>query len=637
MSDAIEAHHAIFDPQAVWEDYPNVRRSPDLPALHRHADLMAFLDELMEEAGDLFAREVLVESAEGRGIPHLTFGEGETTVLIWARQHGDEDLCSAAVMDFLGYLSDRRDTALVRTIRENLTLHIVPMVNPDGVERHTRRNAQGLDPNRDARLRQSGGGRLLRKIFERHQPEICFNLHDQSPRKSTDTTGDLIALSLQASPFDPEESPGENLIRAKRICALIEVAMRPWIEGHIARYEADYMPRAFGDSMSRWGLASVLIESGGWFGPPGEADAFITRCHFTALLSGVAAIASGAEKAADPANYDRLPLEGRDHFDLVVRDALILDGSGIRPHSGDISLNHSVNHRGGGVWSGSIRDVGDLHIFRGKAEIEGAELIATPGLICLDPTFTPAALEDGDRTRGYLRRGITTVIGLQEGEGEGESHEHSPTTDSPLRAVFLERGRDLAVADANSFLTDAPAMWFRWPRVTPDALGPLDPALEEIESDQSLDLVMVNQGRPSRNRALILLGPPSGETAVSPDFETLRTVFPNRKIAEVITSAPADSLPDTLLMAPDSSEPTLDAILRDLSEADDRAQDDWVAALTDELSSAIGLRVGGLIRGGQRGDIVLWQRAAGSSDEPDAIRLGPLQRVIIAGRVVELD
>ena len=40
---------------------------------------------------------------------------------------------------------------------DNLTIHVVPMLNPDGAERYQRRNVQDIDINRDARAAADAG------------------------------------------------------------------------------------------------------------------------------------------------------------------------------------------------------------------------------------------------------------------------------------------------------------------------------------------------------------------------------------------------------------------------------------------------------------------------------------------------
>ncbi len=628
---AVASVSPLLDPQAVWDDHPNFRRALAIPALLRHADLEVFLRDFLAETDGLFTDEVVTHSVEGRAIHHLTFGHGPTQVLIWARQHGDEPLSTASVMDLLGFLADRRDSPAARAIAENLTLHIVPMVNPDGAERFTRRNAQGIDPNRDARLRQSPGAQALRSLFERFRPAVCFNLHDQSPRKSTDRTGELIALSLQACPFDMEETEAPHLVRAKRVCGLMVKTLEPWIGGHIGRYDVNYMSRAFGDSMSRWGVASILIEAGGWFGADQESVDFIARCHFLALLSGVVGVASGAEETIAPVLYDELPLEGEPHHDLVIRDVTILNGTGLRPHRGDIAIDRRVDHRAGGTMSGSVRAVGDVSVFRGRSEIKGEALVATPGLVGFDPDFHPADLGDRARLISYLRRGITTVVGRWD-ESSGEAV-HLPTSETPLRVIFLEPVANGREAVARAYLTDAHGLLLRCTVGDAEALVATLPSFAGLDPRAPLDLILVNRGRPVENHALALISSARHEQAEALDLETTRRAFANWRPGAVVGAAGLAAQP-VLFMSPAPEAPTLATLMEQAEESESWTPPTLIQALTLSAAHALDLRGQGRIWRGDAADIVLWAEETGSSDP---IQLGAVRHVIVAGHEVSLD
>jgi murein tripeptide amidase MpaA len=81
--------------------------------------------------------------------------------------HGDEPTATAALFDVFEYLRRHRDEPIVRRILSQLTLHVVPMLNPDGAERFQRRNAQSIDVNRDALRLQTPEGRALKQLRDR--------------------------------------------------------------------------------------------------------------------------------------------------------------------------------------------------------------------------------------------------------------------------------------------------------------------------------------------------------------------------------------------------------------------------------------------------------------------------------------
>lgn len=78
-------------------------------------------------------------SAEGREIRRRTAGTGPTRVMLWSQMHGDESTASTALADLIRFLHERPEHRLARSILEGTTLHLIPMLNPDGAERFQRR------------------------------------------------------------------------------------------------------------------------------------------------------------------------------------------------------------------------------------------------------------------------------------------------------------------------------------------------------------------------------------------------------------------------------------------------------------------------------------------------------------------
>lgn len=99
-----------------------------------------FTQSAMVEWIEPFVRSGIVEkaavgrSAEGRTIYAFSFGKGTTRVLAWSQMHGDESTATMALLDFFSFVAQNRSHPAVKTITDNLTLLIVPMLNPDGAE-----------------------------------------------------------------------------------------------------------------------------------------------------------------------------------------------------------------------------------------------------------------------------------------------------------------------------------------------------------------------------------------------------------------------------------------------------------------------------------------------------------------------
>lgn len=89
------------------------------------------------------------KSTEGRAIQHAEFtsqGDKEgKRVLVLGLMHGDEPLAGEMALEWNERLFALRE----RGIEARNTWRVVPLVNPDGLERKTRMNARGVDLNRN--------------------------------------------------------------------------------------------------------------------------------------------------------------------------------------------------------------------------------------------------------------------------------------------------------------------------------------------------------------------------------------------------------------------------------------------------------------------------------------------------------
>ncbi len=369
---------ATFTALALWEAWPSVRISPPDPYSLKHVQLRAAIDRLAKEYPGLFTIAAEGRSGEGRSLRVLKLGNGPTGVFLWSQMHGDEPTATSALLDVLGYLGRNRESAAVSRLFSRLTIYVLPMLNPDGAERTTRRNIQGIDINRDALRLQTAEGRFLKDVRDRLQPALGFNLHNQSPLTVAGKGGEQVALALLSVPFDEAFSENEGRRTTKRLAVFLREFLAPWASGKIARYDMEYTARAFGDSMTRWGTSTLLIETGGWNG--GDEAGTLVRLNFTGLLGVLQAIADGSLASIDPKAYDAIPLLRREGlFDVVLRGARLANGSGLAPYLADLAITRPNPFAGSGprVRPG-VADLGDLSDFRGKEETDLTGKLVVP-------------------------------------------------------------------------------------------------------------------------------------------------------------------------------------------------------------------------------------------------------------------
>ncbi|NMO17463.1 peptidase M14 [Pyxidicoccus fallax] len=377
-----QSSQAIPSPQvlaAAWEKAHS--KELPVPPLVRHGDVEKHLKALREKAPDLFQLEVVGHSVEGRALYHLSLGTGARHVLLWSQMHGDEPTATTALLDFFEYVRTHRQEPWVARMLGALTLHAVPLLNPDGAERFQRRNAQGIDINRDALALQTPEARALKGLRDRLQPFIGFNLHNQGWRHAVGRTGRPASISVLAAAFDEKRSDNPGRLLAKKVCAVIRDTVEALAPGQVGRYDDSFETRAFGDNMTRWGTPSVLIETGAWTSlPPDEP---LVRLNFVALATALDALATGRAEQADIARYESIPENNSSGLVHLLLNDVGLFGAGGRPFTADvgIAVTREVRRQGGQLvldHVGKVEELGDLRTLGAIEKVEGAGLFAVP-------------------------------------------------------------------------------------------------------------------------------------------------------------------------------------------------------------------------------------------------------------------
>jgi hypothetical protein len=111
----------------------------------------------------------------------VEFGDRGATkhVMVIGRQHPPEATGTMALLAFVGELAG--DSPLAREFRESFRVHVIPLVNPDGVDLgHWRHNTGGVDLNRDWEAFNQPETRVVRdtytRILEAPGHEIWFGV-----------------------------------------------------------------------------------------------------------------------------------------------------------------------------------------------------------------------------------------------------------------------------------------------------------------------------------------------------------------------------------------------------------------------------------------------------------------------------
>jgi len=312
------------------------RVSSPLSPLVDHAEVRQRVMAIRDAGGSLFRVKDEGRSVEGREIWSVSFGRGPFVVLMWSQMHGDEPTATSALFDLYEYIRLHAETPAVAYLLDRLTVHTVPMLNPDGAELFQRRNAQNIDINRDALDLATPEGRLLKSLRDSLNPHVGYNLHNQNWRTSVGPPMKGAAISLLSVAFDEARSMSEGRLLTKRLGAVIRDSLEPYALGRIGRYDDSFEPRAFGDRLTLWGTPVLLIETGPW--PDPNPDPMLVRLNYIALVRSLHALADGSVHQADPARYDTLPENRGGGFHTIIRGALVTSDVAVAPQVRDVGL-----------------------------------------------------------------------------------------------------------------------------------------------------------------------------------------------------------------------------------------------------------------------------------------------------------
>ncbi|GAB3031123.1 M14 family metallopeptidase [Bowmanella dokdonensis] len=286
----------------------------------RQSDILPYLEQVKQDP--LFSTTEIGRSYENRPVYRIQVGQGPLKVMMWSQMHGDESTATPALFDLIERI--RRDEDWRESWQDEISLILIPMLNPDGAELAQRHNAQGIDINRDAKDLQTPEGRILMAQAKEIQPDIGFNLHDQSRFYSAGNTDKTATISLLAPAFDEAKSISDQRKRAMQLIGILKQVGDEMIPGHLGRYDDTYAERAFGDTLAGMGISTILIESGAY---PGDINRQVARKVNLAMLGrAIDSLVTKSYQKLDLAPYQSIPMNERNAFrDVVISDLRVVD------------------------------------------------------------------------------------------------------------------------------------------------------------------------------------------------------------------------------------------------------------------------------------------------------------------------
>jgi hypothetical protein len=203
--------------------FPDTGESTPTSAIRSYGDMVAELDKLSRSSrypvtvrtlSQLGTREAYSE--QGRELYVATVGSGDTAVWVQGRIHGDEPYGLESILSMLRTLGSNGSREM-RQIREEFTVHFIPIYNPDGSEANIRQTILWDRETDTPRLDSRGRERRIDlnrdwapdafvareslawyEYWTRVKPEFALDIHHQGLKRDRDT-GEPITFSLGIS------------------------------------------------------------------------------------------------------------------------------------------------------------------------------------------------------------------------------------------------------------------------------------------------------------------------------------------------------------------------------------------------------------------------------------------------------
>jgi hypothetical protein len=395
-----------FNSQKLYDKYENYKESEIFNKRFSHDNISAYFKKF--ESNSLYRFREIGRSLEGREITMISFGNGPVNILAWSQMHGDESTATMALVDIMNFFTaDDEFNELREELLQKVTVNLIPMLNPDGAEKYRRRNALNIDLNRDALRLQFPESKALKSARDSLNADFGFNLHDQSTRYTVGYTYKSAAISFLAPAYNYEKEINDVRSNTMKVIVNIYDELSGFVPGHMARYDDEFEPRAFGDNFVKWGTSSILIESGGW--KNNYEKQFIRKMNFLALLVGFQSIAGKHYEKADINDYISIPENKQRLFDVLLRNVSV-EYNGAK-YKIDIGINHhekGTDDNRDDYFRGTIDDLGDLSTYYGYDEYDLEGMTVAPGRVYDKPLNSLDSLEDIDFDELH-RNGFTSV------------------------------------------------------------------------------------------------------------------------------------------------------------------------------------------------------------------------------------
>ena len=207
-----------------------------LSSVAGYGDVVRVLDRIERTSQGLVTVASAGQSGEGRELLYATVGTGTTTFWLQARIHGNELHSTEAALQILDLLGSENPTA--RLIRENLTVVVIPMYNPDGAEANIRQSTTPnvIDLNRDWENFVQPESVAFWRLWRDVAPELALDLHHMGTAPVVNGTNDLNQFQIGARSIDPSRMTAEQWLTNRQMAMVSVDALDQYGLANVAHY-----------------------------------------------------------------------------------------------------------------------------------------------------------------------------------------------------------------------------------------------------------------------------------------------------------------------------------------------------------------------------------------------------------------
>lgn len=312
------------------------------------------IEPILKQLPSSFNLSIIGKSVKGKPIYSVKIGTGKTKIFMWSQMHGNEATTTKALFDLFNFLKQESEEA--KEIKNEFTLLIIPILNPDGAEAYTRVNANEIDLNRDSVDLSQPESILLRKAFEEFKPNYCYNLHDQRTIFAAGDTNFPATVSFLAPSYNKEKDYNKSRMIAVNIIANMNEVLQKYIPNQVGRFDDSFNINCIGDMFQSLGVPTILFEAGHF---QNDYEREETRKFiFISILSSLLNVKNIDILDNKLNDYLKIPQNKVNFYDIIYKKVKINNGflkiiTNFAAHYKEVLVGENV------VFEANIAEVGD--------------------------------------------------------------------------------------------------------------------------------------------------------------------------------------------------------------------------------------------------------------------------------------